>query len=124
MESARLDGAGEWRILFQIVLPLSMPIMATIILFFAVDRWNEWFNAMIFIRRNTMVPLQLVLRSMVIESTAERSIMASQSAIAQTSFTEGLKMSAVLVTMLPIMCVFPFLQKYFVKGILIGAIKS
>ncbi len=76
------------------------------------------------IRRNTMVPLQLVLRSMVIESTAERSIMASQSAIQRTSFTEGLKMSAVLVTMLPIMCVFPFLQKYFVKGILIGAVKA
>ena len=124
MESARLDGAGEWRILFQIVLPLSMPIIATIILFYSVVRWNEWFNAMVFIRRNTMVPLQLVLRNIVLESTAERSIMASQSAIQRNSFTDGLKMAAVLVTMLPIMCVFPFLQKYFVKGILIGAIKA
>ena len=124
MESARLDGAGEWRILLLIVLPLSMPIIATILLFYCVDRWNEWFNAMIFIRRNTMVPLQLVLRSIILESTAERSLVASQSAIQQSSFTDGLKMSAVIVTMLPIMCVFPFLQKHFIKGILIGAIKA
>lgn len=124
MESARLDGAGEWRILFQIVLPLSMPIIATVILFFSVDRWNEWFNAMVFLRKNTMVPLQLVLRSMVLEATAERTMMASSSVITQSMFADGLKMSAVIVTMLPIMCVFPFLQKYFVKGILIGAVKA
>ena len=124
MESARLDGAGEWRILFQIVLPLSMPIIATILLFYSVDRWNEWFNAMIFLRRNSMVPLQLVLRSMVLEATAEKTMMASSSAIQQSMFSDGLKMSAVIVTMLPIMCVFPFLQKYFVKGILIGAVKA
>lgn len=124
MESARLDGAGEWRILLQIVLPLSMPIIATVILFYAVDRWNEWFNAMIFIRNSSMTPLQLVLRSMVIEASADRTAVASQSAIAQTTYSEGMKMSAVIVTMLPIMCVFPFLQKYFVKGIMIGAVKA
>ncbi|MDR2932700.1 MAG: carbohydrate ABC transporter permease, partial [Oscillospiraceae bacterium] len=78
MESAKLDGAGEWRILFQIVLPLSMPIIATILLFYSVDRWNEWFNAMIFLRKNNMVPLQLVLRSIVIESRADDTLVASQ----------------------------------------------
>ncbi len=124
MESARIDGAGEWRILFRIVLPLSMPIVATIILFFSVDRWNEWFNAMIFIRKNTMTPLQLVLRNMVIEQGSERTVEASQSAIQGATSQEGMKMAAVLVTMLPIMCAFPFLQKYFVKGILIGAVKA
>jgi putative aldouronate transport system permease protein len=124
MESARLDGAGEWRILFQIVLPLSMPIIATIILFFSVDRWNEWFNAMIFMRKNTMIPLQLVLRNMVLEATAERTMVASNTKLTGSMFVDGLKMAAVIVTMLPIMCVFPFLQKYFVKGIMIGAVKA
>jgi putative aldouronate transport system permease protein len=124
MESARLDGAGEWRILFQIVLPLSMPIIATIILFYSVDRWNEWFNAMIFLRKNTMIPLQLVLRNMVLEATAQRTMIASQSAALNSIFSDGLKMAAVIITMLPIMCVFPFLQKYFVKGIMIGAVKA
>ncbi len=124
MESARLDGAGEWQILFRIVLPLSKPIMATVILFYSVDRWNEWFNAMIFLRSNDMVPLQLVLRSMVLEATAQRTMMASSAVTTKSTFSDGLKMAAVIVTMLPIMCVFPFLQKYFVKGIMVGAVKE
>jgi len=124
LESGRLDGASEWRILLQIVLPLSMPIIATMLLFYSVDRWNEWFNAMIFLRKNTMIPLQLVLRSMVLEASAEKTVIASQSALEQSTFAMGLKMGAVVVTMAPIMCVFPFLQRYFVKGIMIGAIKA
>ncbi len=124
LESSRLDGASEWRILAQIVLPLSMPIIATMVLFYSVDRWNEWFNAMIFIRKNTMIPLQLVLRNMVLEASAERTVMASQSALTQSTFSTGIKMGAVIVTMAPVMCVFPFLQRYFVKGIMIGAIKA
>ena len=123
MESAKLDGASEWRILFQIVLPLSMPIIATLILFFSVDRWNEWFNAMIFLRRNNMVPLQMVLRSMVIEATIDRTMEASQG-LGEITFSDGMRMAAVVVTMLPIMCFYPFLQKHFVKGIMIGAIKA
>jgi putative aldouronate transport system permease protein len=122
MESAKLDGAGEWRILFQIIIPLCMPIIATIILFYSVDRWNEWFNSMIFIRRNTIVPLQLVLRNIVVDSRMAASL--SISGPYQARFADGMKMCAVLVTMLPIMCFFPFLQKYFVKGIMIGAIKT
>lgn len=124
LESGRLDGASEWRVLAQIVLPLSMPILATMVLFYSVDRWNEWFNAMVFIRKNTMIPLQLVLRNMVLEASAERTVTASQSALSQTTFSMGIKMGAIIVTMLPIMCVFPFLQRYFVKGIMIGAIKA
>lgn len=122
IESAKLDGASEWRILFRIVLPLSMPILATIILFYSVDRWNEWFNSMIFIRRNHIVPLQLVLRNIVIDSRAADSLSISGPAVVR--FADGMKMSAIIVTMLPIMCFFPFLQKYFVKGIMIGAIKA
>ena len=69
VESAKIDGAGEWRILFRIILPLSKPILATVLLFFAVDRWNEWFNAMIFLRRKDLIPLQLVLRNIVMDAT-------------------------------------------------------
>jgi putative aldouronate transport system permease protein len=122
IESAKLDGAGEWRILFQIVLPLCMPIIATIILFYSVDRWNEWFNSMIFIRNNQIIPLQLVLRNIVVDSQVAASLSISGPYVVR--FADGMKMSAVIVTMLPIMCFFPFLQKYFVKGIMIGAIKA
>ncbi|MDR0641835.1 MAG: carbohydrate ABC transporter permease [Treponema sp.] len=123
MESAKLDGASEWRILFQLILPLSMPIIATIILFYSVDRWNEWYNAMIFIRKNNLVPLQLILRSIVLETRVTDN-MAVSSAVIRDDFVDGMKMACVIVVMLPVMCVFPFLQRYFVKGVLIGAIKA
>ncbi|OXM83004.1 carbohydrate ABC transporter permease [Paenibacillus rigui] len=123
MESAKLDGAGEWRILFNIILPLSMPIIATILLFYAVDRWNEWFNAMIFIRKGSLVVLQLALRSIVIDSQISQQMNISN-VQTDVKFSEGMKMTAIIVTMIPIMCVFPFLQKHFVKGMLVGAIKA
>ncbi|MDR2747457.1 MAG: carbohydrate ABC transporter permease [Treponema sp.] len=123
MESAKLDGASEWRILFQLILPLSMPIIATIILFYSVDRWNEWYNAMIFIRKNNLVPLQLILRSIVLETRVTDN-MAVSAAVIRDDFVDGMKMACVIVVMLPVMCVFPFLQRYFVKGVLIGAIKA
>ncbi|CAG5091588.1 MAG: carbohydrate ABC transporter permease [Thermobacillus sp.] len=122
-ESAKLDGAGEWTILLKVILPLSMPIMATMTLFYAVDRWNEWFNAMIFIRKGNLTVLQLALRSIVIDSQISQQLNVSN---IQTDkqFTEGMKMAAVIASMLPIMCVFPLLQRHFVKGMLIGAIKA
>ena len=125
VESAKIDGAGEWRILFRIILPLSMPIIATITLFYTVDRWNEWYNAMIFIKSPNMQPLQLVLRSIVLESQMMDKISATGTAVIDKErFVSGMKMAAVVVTMLPVMCVFPFLQKYFVKGVMVGAIKA
>ena len=121
MESARLDGAGEWNILFRIVLPLSLPILATISLFYAVDKWNEWYFAKIFIRKNNLQTLQLVLRSMVIDASIATQATAE---IKDKTFTSGLKMAAVAATMLPIMCVYPFLQKHFAKGMIVGAVKA
>lgn len=123
VESARLDGAGEWRILFSIILPLSLPIIATVTLFYTVDKWNEWFNAMVFIRKDSIQPLQSILRSIVLDSqvSAQNSGHAS---IQDKGFTSGIKMAAVVVTMLPIMCIYPFLQKHFAKGIMVGAIKA
>jgi putative aldouronate transport system permease protein len=123
VESARLEGAGEWTILFKIIIPLSMPIIATITLFFTVDKWNEWFNAMIFIRRSDIQPLQMVLRAMIVEARPADEVRTLAS-VMERSFPMGIKMAAVLVTMLPIMCIYPFLQKHFAKGIMLGAIKT
>ncbi|HPJ01316.1 MAG TPA: carbohydrate ABC transporter permease [Candidatus Limiplasma sp.] len=122
IESAKIDGADEMRILFKIILPLSKPIIATVLLFYAVDRWNEWFNAMVFLRRNDLIPLQLVLRTIVMDSVIVNSLSIAGPRVPR--FTEGIQTATIMVTMLPIMCFFPFLQKYFVKGIMIGAIKA
>ena len=122
IESAKIDGADEMRILFSIILPLSKPILATVLLFYAVDRWNEWFNSMVFLRRNDLIPLQLVLRTIVMDSVIVNSLSIAGPRVPR--FTEGIQTATIMVTMLPIMCFFPFLQKYFVKGIMIGAIKA
>ena len=111
-------------ILFKIILPLSKPILATIVLFYSVDRWNEWYNSMIFIRKQNMLPLQLVLRNIVINSEMAGNVTSASASMQGSQFTMGLKMCAVIMTMLPIMCVYPFLQKHFVKGIMVGAVKG
>jgi putative aldouronate transport system permease protein len=123
-ESARMDGASEWRILFQIIMPLAKPILATFALFFAVDRWNEWYSSMIFIRSQQITPLQLVLRSIVLAAEYATSKSMTTVATMGVLFSKGLKMAAVIVTMAPIMLTYPFLQRYFVKGITIGAVKA
>lgn len=126
IESARLDGASEFRILVQIVLPLSKPILATITLFYAVDKWNEWWNSMLYINHNDMFPLQLVLQNIInnYQMTNQNEITSGDALNHMKTFSMGIKMSAIVVTMLPIMCVFPFLQRFFVKGIMIGAVKG
>lgn len=121
-ESARIDGANDIIILFRIILPLSKPIIATMLLFFTVDRWNEWFNAMIFLRDNSKLPLQVVLRSIVNQPMMDFSV--TTSALKNSVFSDGIKMAAVVVTMLPVMLVYPFVQKHFMKGIMLGGVKA
>ena len=122
VESARLDGAGEWKILFRIILPLSKPVLATVLLYYLVDRWNEWYNAMIFIRDANKTPLQLVLRSIVLESQTLDNVVSETMDV--YSFSMGIKMAAIIVTIVPVMCIYPFLQKYFAKGVMVGAVKA
>ena len=126
LESARLDGASEATILVRIVLPLSKPILATIALFYAVDKWNEWWNSMLYINRLEMYPLQLILQNIIntYQSATDRNIASADALNRLKTFSMGIKMAAIVVTMLPIMCVFPFLQRFFVKGIMIGAVKG
>ncbi|MBR7163366.1 MAG: carbohydrate ABC transporter permease [Clostridia bacterium] len=124
-ESARIDGANDIRICFQIYMPLAKPILATILLFCVVNKWNEWYNPLLFITNTKQWPLQLVLREIIGEA-AERLETGgiSEELLGLETFSQSIKMATVVVTMVPIMCVYPFLQKYFIKGIMIGAVKG
>jgi len=123
-ESAKIDGASEFKIFWRIILPLSKPILATVSLFIIVTMWNEWFGALLYLTKAKNWPLQLHLRR-IINQYAESSMETnSQSLVRQQVYAEGIRMAAVMVTMVPIMIVYPFLQKYFAKGIMIGAVKG
>ena len=118
-ESAKIDGANDLQIFVKVYLPMSLPMLATIGLFFAVGNWNSWYNAMLFIKNPQYKPLQLVLQEMIVEgsSNVER--------VSQTqTISEGFKMASVFFTIVPMMCFYPFLQKFFVKGLVVGAIKG
>ncbi|GGE02670.1 carbohydrate ABC transporter permease [Paenibacillus nasutitermitis] len=125
-ESAKIDGANDIYILFRIVLPISKPTLAAITLFYAVSRWNEWYLAMLFVNDPKKHPMQLFLRNMLIDVTKMRRDDMGADMLSQISqiYPDGLKMACVVVTMLPIMLVYPFLQKYFAAGVTLGAVKE
>ncbi len=120
-ESAKIDGASDLVILIRILLPLSTPILATLTLFCAVGRWNSFFNAVIYIKDTDKWTLQLLLREIVmnVRSTALDDPEAGQNAALQ-----NIKYAVIVVSILPIMCVYPFLQRFFVKGVMLGAVKG
>lgn len=122
-ESARIDGANDLTILFHILLPLSVPILVTFALYYGVERWNEWYNGMLFIRSFEKRPLQLVLRG-IIQTTGQAMVTNELEQYNITPFSEGIKMACVVVTMTPIILVYPFIQKYFVSGMTVGAVKG
>lgn len=122
-ESARLDGAGHITILVRIIVPLSKATMAVIALYYAVAHWNSWFNAMIFLTDRKLFPLQLILREILIQN--DTSSMTQMVNIGESSFIgETIKYAVIIVSVVPILCVYPFVQKYFVKGVMIGAVKG
>lgn len=124
-EAAKLDGAGEWTMLWKIAVPLSKPIVATFSLFYAVDRWNEWYNALLYINEKSLAPLQIYLRDILISLNSQLSTQAQQM-MGSTSkvSTSAIQMATIMVTALPIMVVYPYLQKYFVNGVMVGGIKE
>lgn len=125
-ESARLDGANDIQILVKIVIPTSKPIIATFSLFYAVDRWNEWWNALIFVSDKDIRPLQIVLREILINYSSTISDAAKQALLSgdKVIFSTSIQMAAITVSMIPIIIIYPFLQKYFVKGIMLGSMKE
>ncbi len=118
-ESAKIDGANDIEIFFKIYLPLSLPMLATIGLFFAVGNWNSWYNGMLFIETQEYKPLQLVLREMIVTNSSQM-VTPGETQV----YSEGLVMASIFFTIVPMMCFYPFLQRYFVKGIVVGAIKG
>ena len=121
-ESATIDGAGELTIMFKIILPLSKATFAVILLFIAVAKWNEWFPALLYLSDNSRYPLQMFLRDILIKQTDFTS---SSDALDQTQLYKVLvKYCVIVVSTLPILCIYPFVQKYFVTGVMIGSVKG
>lgn len=121
-ESAMIDGASPPRIIFQILLPLSAPILAVLTLWCAVGQWNSWFDAMIYTSKADLTVLQLVVRRMVTTASHDESNVLAVSAADVTSTT--IKCATIVICTLPIAVIYPFLQKYFVKGVMVGALKG
>lgn len=126
-ESAKLDGANDLYILLKIIIPISAPFIATFALFYAVERWNEWWYALIFISDASKTPLQIYLRETLITSNSLLGLMAQTMAEQDQSakvYTPALQMAAVVLSSIPIIAIYPFLQKHFDKGIMVGSIKG
>ena len=126
-EAAKIDGMGNWAILMKIYIPLSIPIYATLILFFAIGHWNSFFPPLIYLNTSSKYPLQVILRNIVIANTMND---LSTSAVGTNAFTdmrvigETLKSATIIIVVAPIIFIYPFVQRYFVKGIMIGAVKG
>ena len=124
-ESARIDGAGDWTILFKIVVPLSMPSIMVIALYYAVSRWNSWFPASLYLTNVRDWPIQMFLRRMLIEEQMEEMMAGTGAGTMEAdSISQTLKYAMIMVSTVPILAVYPFIQRYFVKGIMIGAVKG
>lgn len=124
-ESAMLDGAGPVRILFQIILPLIKATLATVVLYYAVAHWNSWFNASIFLKDRSKFPLQLILREVLIANdTAANATSSGELAGVADLYKQLVKYCTIMVATIPILCFYPFIMKYFEKGVMIGSIKG
>lgn len=123
-EAARIDGANEMRVFFQIILPISKPILASVGLFYALNYWNDWFMGLMFVDNDKLFPLQLILRRMVSNMDAAKSLIPSGAAISVQPPAYGVRMATTVLTIGPIILLYPMLQKYFVKGLTVGAVKG
>lgn len=123
-ESARLDGANDLTIFFKIIVPLSMPIFAVIAMFNGVWQWNSWFDAALFVTKFELRPLQNVLQSLIQENTADLVMLMQGRIQERTVSAETIRMTTLIVTTLPIVFIYPFFQKHFIRGIMIGAVKA
>lgn len=123
-ESAYIDGANEFQVLWKIIIPLSKPAIATFVIFHMVAQWNSYFNAILYTSSRKLWPLMLVLREMVVEVSGAG--LSNEVAAADMAYvnTFTLKMATIIICVLPILCVYPFMQRYFTKGILVGSVKG
>lgn len=125
IEAAKIDGANEWVVLTKVILPISLPFMSTFALFYSVERWNEWWNALLYINQKDLMPLQMYLREVLINFNTQLSAQAQVAVGTQTKvYMQSVQMATIVVATVPILCVYPFVQKHFVKGIMIGSLKE
>lgn len=126
IEAARIDGSGEFRILFQVVFPMAIPIMATVTLLVGIRYWNDWVNGLYYINNNSMYSIQSLLQRMLLDVNFLQQSSQNASSIHQDIVlpSTGIRMAIAVMGALPILIVYPFFQKYFIKGIMIGAIKG
>ena len=122
-EAAKIDGANDFMILFRIALPVFKSTIAVMVLFYAVGHWNSWFQASIYLSRRELYPLQLYLREILILSNTETMNSGANTGDAY-AISETIKYSTVMISTIPILIVYPFLQKYFVNGVMVGAVKE
>ena len=122
-ESAYIDGANDLTIVFKIMLPLIMPTIAVLLLYYGVGHWNAWFNASIYLKENTKLPIQNIIRAVLIANDTEFNS-SLENVDKVNDYAESIKYAAIVITTFPILCIYPFLQKYFVKGVMIGAVKG
>jgi putative aldouronate transport system permease protein len=123
-EAARIDGASEFKIFLQVVFPLSKPIVFVIALYAFIGQWNSYFDAMIYLEDRTLYPLQLVLRSILIQNEVQPGMIGEQQAMAELQrISEMIKYSSIVIASLPLIIMYPFFQKYFEKGVMVGSLK-
>ena len=123
-ESAMIDGANDFTILFKIILPLSKATLAVVVLFYVVEHWNSWFSASIYLRDRDRFPLQLFLREILISSSASTAAGEASSVDGVMYLEELIKYCSIVISTLPILCVYPFVQKYFISGVMLGSVKE
>ena len=125
-ESARIDGAGEFRILIQIIMPLSKAIIAAVSLFTIVGKWNDWYSALIYLNSEKYYPVQMILRKILFNTTVFNNMDPSvmQMFRNNTITPANIQMATIVIIMLPIMCIYPFIQKYFATGVMLGGVKG
>lgn len=122
-DSAYIDGAGEWKILIRMVLPLSMPVISTMIIFYAVGHWNSFFPALIYLNEKSKYPVQLILRNIVISGEmAEHA--AQYKGPGSNVIAQNIKYAVIIIVITPILMIYPFMQKYFIRGVLVGSLKG
>lgn len=124
LEASRIDGANEFLIFFKIVLPISKAVLAVMILYYAVGQWNSYFNALIFLTKEDLFPLQMILREILIVEDTGSVGGSAETIVEQAKLANQIKYASIIVSSLPIICLYPFVQKYFNQGVMVGSIKS
>jgi putative aldouronate transport system permease protein len=124
-EAASIDGCSDITFLLRVTLPLSTPILAVLVLYYAVAHWNAYFNAMMYLTDQELMPLQIILRDILVSNTIQINEIADEDTLrAKQGLSELLKYALIVISSLPVMMIYPFIQKYFIQGVMIGSIKG